>query len=122
MVLLEDVSITTAGIAFGVRVNSDSASNYYQWGSDDNSAYYNIASKIFVGYLPSSTVTSGGITFTGCNSSGVKAFQSVAGTSGAGSAYSLQGYYNSSSTVSSIQVYADGFTFGGGKVYVYTSA
>jgi hypothetical protein len=122
MVLIANASITTAGIAFGIRINSDSGSNYYQYGQSDLSEIQQASNKLFVAYLPSSTTASGGITLTGCNSSGVKAFQSISGASGAGEAYSLQGYYNSSSTISSVQVYADGFTFGGGTVYVYTSA
>jgi len=122
MVLIANASITTAGIAFGIRINSDSGSNYYQYGQSDLGEIQQASTKLFVAYLPSSTTASGGITLTGCNSSGVKAFQSISGASGAGEAYSLQGYYNSSSTISSVQVYADGFTFGGGTVYVYTSA
>jgi hypothetical protein len=122
MVLIANASITTAGIAFGIRINSDSGSNYYQYGQSDLGEIQQASTKIFVAYLPSSTTASGGITLTGCNSSGVKAFQSISGASGAGEAYSLQGFYNSSSTISSVQVYADGFTFGGGTVYVYTSA
>jgi len=122
MVLIANASITTAGIAFGIRINSDSGSNYYQYGQSDLSEIQQVSAKIFVAYLPGGTTASGGITLTGCNSSGVKAFQSISGASGSGEAYSLQGYYNSSSTISSVQVYADGFTFGGGTVYVYTSA
>jgi hypothetical protein len=122
MVLIANASITTGGIAFGIRINSDTGSNYYQYGQSDLSEIQQVSAKLFVAYLPTSTTASGGITLTGCNSSGVKAFQSISGASGAGEAYSLQGYYNSSSTVSSVQVYADGFTFGGGTVYVYTSA
>jgi hypothetical protein len=86
MVLIANASITTGGIAFGIRINSDSASNYYQYGQVDLSEIQQASAKLFVAYLPTSTTASGGITLTGCNSSGVKAFQSISGASGAGEA------------------------------------
>jgi hypothetical protein len=122
MVLIANASITTAGIAFGIRINSDSGSNYYQYGQSDLSEIQQVSAKLFVAYLPGGTTASGGITLTGCNSAGVKAFQSITGATSTGEAYSLQGFWNDSATVTSVQVYADGFTFGGGTVYVYTSA
>jgi hypothetical protein len=67
----------------------------------------------------------GAITLTGCNSSGVKQFASVGGGNDASSLqrlYHLQGYYNSSSTISSISVFSGLGNFDAGTVYVYTSA
>ena len=68
----------------------------------------------------------GAATFTGCNSSGVKAFDSTGaaraqgGNSQAG--YVLQGFYNSSSTISSVSVISGTGNFDAGTVFVYTSA
>jgi hypothetical protein len=73
-------------------------------------------------------VFSGGVTITGCNASGVKAFQSVGGGSASGSSsqvhYVQQGVYTASASITEVSVkLANGFaTFDAGTVYVYTTA
>ena len=63
---------------------------------------------------------------TGCNSSGVKVAQVDGGALPEGGVnhqiYSYGGYYNSSSTISSISIVSSIGNFDGGTVYVYTSA
>jgi hypothetical protein len=122
-----------------VRFNTDTGSNYAYFGSQiDTSSSY--SSGIFVAtqetantQIPiaklannAASTISGYVLLSGCNSSGVKQFHSVGGrTTGGGSGgeiYSLGGYYNSASTISSISVRSDGGNFDAGTVFVYTSA
>jgi len=132
MILVGGVRLSTAGIAWGIRINGDSTSKYNMFGYSDVGGDFlqnnSTDTKIFLAQFPQSTnpTCSGAVTLTGCNSAGVKAFQSVGsrdsqGHAG-GQAYINQGFYNSSNTVTDISVYADGFTFIAGTVYVYTSA
>jgi hypothetical protein len=71
-------------------------------------------------------VFSGGVTITGCNASGVKAFQSVGGGSASGSSgqihYVQQGVYTESASITEVNVKLSGSTFDAGTVYVYTTA
>jgi len=70
----------------------------------------------------------GAVTMTGCNASGVKAFQSVGGGNASGSTgqihYVQQGVYTESASISSVSIkLSNGFaTFDAGTVYVYTTA
>jgi len=63
---------------------------------------------------------------TGCNSSGVKQYQANNGsTKGSGIdpiTFNTGGFFNSSSTISSITLYSTNGNFDNGTVYVYTSA
>lgn len=68
----------------------------------------------------------GGITFTGCNSSGSKAWQ-VTGASRSyngqnGLSYNGQGIYTGTSTISSISILSSVGNFDNGTIYIYTSA
>jgi hypothetical protein len=65
---------------------------------------------------------------SGCNSSGLKVFNSAGGVSVGytSQAYQQQrihgGWYSGSSTISSITIFATSGSFTGGSVYVYKSA
>jgi hypothetical protein len=142
MILWKQASATGAA-AFSFRLNGDTAANYYGFGWGNYlSATYNTAALITnsgidgaavslqeMAYWASATsISTGYISLTGCNSSGVKVYQGVA-ASGAGSTgttgtrtSSFGGYYNSSSTISSISLLVDAGTFDAGTVYVYASA
>lgn len=146
MVIIDDADSDTND-DISVRINTDTGNNYWSWGSiakiggtyggnnytgvNSLNAYGGPANagnnRIYLGRT-SGSVTSrvnGYVLITGCNSSGVKVYNSH----GMGT-YSedvnqrglwLGGYYNSASTVSSVSAIA-GANFEGGKIYVYASA
>ena len=114
------------------RFNTDSGSNYnnngfYQYASASYFIPYDVLSDddiIFggVGNSAANTVN-GTCLISGCNSSGLKVYESVGLGSGTGRMmFQLNGYYNSASTISSISVITEDGNFDAGTVYVYTSA
>ena len=114
------------------RFNTDSGSNYnnngfYQYASATYFINYEVLSDddiIFggVGNSAANTVN-GTCLISGCNSSGLKVYQSTGLGSGTGRMmFQLNGYYNSASTISSISVITEDGNFDAGTVYVYTSA
>jgi hypothetical protein len=137
MVLVEEASSASASSIFYVRVNTDTGSNYAQYG-----AFYQAASTyapgnlgirrgsqagIFIGKQSTNAGSeiNGYCLLTGCNSSGVKVFQST-GTGEAAAAsghigYFQGGYWNDSSSVTSISIFSTVGNFDLGNVYVYTS-
>jgi len=121
------------------RLNADTGSNYgYFGGRIDLNATY--SSGMFVAQQETAdtavpmaklannaaSTISASVLISGCNSSGVKVFNLQAGrqTGGGsgGETYQLNGYYNSSSTISSISIVSDGSNLDAGTVYVYTTA
>ena len=139
MILVENASINAAGEPVWIRLNTDSGSNYYNFGLQlyPTSTY---SAAIFDHYGGGATSiihfatlsqnagsqVSGYVLLSGCNSAGVKVFNAVgaatANTSNEQTSSVTGGYYNSSSTISSISVIAGGGTFDAGTVFVYTSA
>jgi len=140
MILFKNASATTAGETIKVRLNTDSGSNYYSFGPTLTfSSSYNAGNfqaiegdvQTAINCATMSTGADSRVTgsclITGCNSSGTKIYQSIAGaTQGSGNGATpnfLGGYYDSSSTISSISMVASGSgSFDQGTVYVYTSA
>jgi hypothetical protein len=117
-----------------VRFNADTGSNYYRNGLEQytQSSY---SSSIWgrvsgtISYLQLTETYANGtstasVSVSGCNSSGVKVYQSFGYGSGTTPwyNYNINGYYNSSSTISSISIFASAGSFSAGTVYVYTSA
>lgn len=139
MILVETASSADASAFIDVRLNSDSAGNYYHYGfewaisgtyaaSIISGLSTSGASRIPLGNMPNTAAgtVSGNVLLSGCNASGVKTYNwasggSVSGSSGQGGS-AAGGYYNSSSTISSISVISRSGNFDGGTVYVYTSA
>jgi hypothetical protein len=142
MVLIQSASAVNTGApsTISVRLNADTGSNYTYFGGrvvgytpydPSNIAIANqpSADKIEIGRKSSDHTlsVSGAITITGCNSSGVKQFIALGGANSNGTSnfntnFSHQGFYNSSSTISSISVVSSDGNFDAGTVYVYTSA
>ena len=140
MVIVTEASSVNANSRIGVRLNTDTGSNYGWAGYYINTAI-SYDPNDFQGYqslsytsFPFAVTTNdaagranGAVTISGCNSSGVKQMTLVgggdfyAGTRWS-TLYSLQGFYNSSSTISSISVNSSSGNFDGGTVYVYASA
>ena len=138
MVIVDSASSASAGSLITVRLNADTGSNYYQFGEN---AYYPstyAASNfdILAGAQPyirlaktsgnASSAVAGYVLLSGCNSAGVKVFNSIGGASAATSnnheSWKLGGYYNSASTISSVSVFSATGDLDAGTVYVYTSA
>jgi hypothetical protein len=139
MVLFKNASSANASSDICIRFNTDTGSNYYGFGfygaftttynKDNFTAEEGSARTLsYVGTMSSGSDSrvSGSVLITGCNSSGVKIFQNLSGvTQGSGNAanpYFLGGYYDSSSTISSISMFSTSGNFDQGTVYVYTSA
>jgi hypothetical protein len=140
VMILVDGASADASSTISLRFNADSGGNYYGFGFQIfGRATYNTeitSNASIVGdtsiplgilYGATSGVVSSGLTLTGCNSSGIKQLNSVGGSRGQGGdinnrSYILQGYYNSSSTISSISLISSAGNFDAGTVYVYTSA
>lgn len=126
---------TSATVA--VQFNSDTGSNYYRYGSEvywpttyvstQMTAIAGATTSFRVGAMSTNAagVVSGYLTLRGCNSSGKK-MMTLAGTGNAGGgtdqiSYSLGGYYDSSSTISSVTLRASA-NFDAGTFQVYGSA
>jgi hypothetical protein len=138
MILYASASSANNGTEFRCRLNTDSNNNYYGFGVkwEIHATYQenylgqrngSANSGIFLnqtGVASSGSTFSGGIMLTGCNSSGVKSFQAMAGCSAAtnNDATVSTGYYNSSSTISSVSLHSTSGNFDNGTIYVYTSA
>lgn len=138
MVVVAGLSTTYAyGSTLQVRLNADAGSNYYVFGGQvqNTGSASTMVSELnqattAIGLATTSTdvasTASGAVTFTGCNSSGVKQFiGSGGGERGSGNSNNnrtVQGYYNSATVISSVRIVASADTMDAGTVYVYTSA
>jgi hypothetical protein len=138
MVLVESASTVSTGVDIYIRLNGDSGGNYTGFGGHISfpSSYaatsggrYSATAATGIWMAQQSSNTdghcSGSLLITGCNSSGVKAFQCLGGAenNGGGSAQRHVyhgGVYNSATVISSISLFA-GANFDNGTVYVYTS-
>lgn len=128
-----------AGVSAAIRLNSDSASNYYYAGpefvttqtySGSNYDKLNTSDSSFpVGVASQSadSTVSGYAVIYGCNSSGIKMIHAAGNGSQVGSSYSqkaqfLGGYWNNTSTVSSVSLYSGSGNWDSGTFEVYGSA
>lgn len=139
MVLVESASTVSTGIDIYIRLNGDSGANYTGFGghisfpssyASTSGGRYSATAATGIWMAQQSSNSdghcSGSLLITGCNSSGVKAFQCLGGAenNGGGSAQRHVyhgGVYNSATVISSISLFA-GANFDNGTVYVYTSA
>jgi hypothetical protein len=138
MVLVDGASSVNAESYINVRLNTDTGNNYAQYGIEQvggstysasllesGSGTYDL---IQLGKISASAASTafGYVQLSGCNSSGVKVFTSVGVGRPNGSnsqrAYLLGGFYNSSSTISSVSIYSSNGNFDAGSVFIYTSA
>ena len=139
LVLINEASGTSTGSGIGVRLNSDTAGNYYSWGqrilasSTYTSGNLTSWAEPSVTYIQIGTMAnnatstvSGYCLIDGCTSTGVKTFTASGGAAaGGGVSQSLitqGGYYNSSTVISSVSIYNSNANFDAGTVYVYASA
>lgn len=138
LVLITQVSGSSASARVRVRLNGDTASNYYNIGKSVyfNSTYSASMSEQRTGTLThvefgqmansASSNISGYIWFDGCNSTGVKTYHKQMGIdTGGGSALVFLdggGYWDNSATVTEVNISMDTGNLDGGTVYIYTSA
>jgi len=139
MVLLDAASSASANSLIGIRLNTDTGNNYFNYAvnslatatyeaPDNWRTFTGSTSSVRMGVTSANAASgvTGGITLSGCNSSGVKAFiASGCGSPNASNtqeAYWSQGYYNSATVITSISVFSTTGNFDGGTVFVYTSA
>jgi len=141
MVLVSGASSASATSEMSFNVNGDNSSgNYVNLGSrivgygpydSSNNSLLNVTSgnDIIFGRMANSASfsVSGGMTMTGCNSSGVKQFISCGGANSDGVSnfntnFSTQGIWNNSATITSVTVRSSIGNFDAGTVFVYTSA
>ena len=137
MILVEGAS-ASANAGIDVRLNTDTASNYYRYGAyqlwdntynKNNASGFSSAGTSFpIASLSNTTssVASGYCLITGCNAAGVKMIQTAGSGNAAGAdlfgSYQVGGYYNSASTISSVSLFSSAGNFDAGTVYVYASA
>jgi hypothetical protein len=140
MILFKNASSASASAEICVRLNTDTANNYYIFANRTTAgSTYSAANavnaeggssqdRLIFGAMSSnaSSVATGFLQLSGCNSSGLKIFTFGAGFSDGGANGQFRqsggGYYDSSSTISSISMFSTPGNFDNGTVYVYTSA
>ena len=139
MVLVDLAGCTAGSGLISFRLNTDTGSNYYRWGAQlyipstyltsnfsrtsGNSTGINMADLPGGSNLGKAVGT---LLLSGCNSSGVKMYTAIgacdAGSNNGQTHNYLQGYYDSSSTISSVSLFYNNGNFNSGTMYVYTSA
>lgn len=137
MALISNGSTTQSNDLFAIRLNGDTNSNYYftgmfiQWASTYATSITNTSNQmggtnyIPVGMMGSSAAetVNGYVVFDGCSNTGLKTYTCAGGGQNTNSRfYWLGGYYNSTSTISSVSCVSFGTNFDSGTLYIYGSA
>jgi hypothetical protein len=139
LVLFAGASSVNASDYIGLRLNTDSGTNYTQRGGTVQGASTwaagNVgtfdqsgATFIYVGEMSNNagSFLQGYVELSGCNSSGVKAFTLSGGcfaNGGSGHRFITGGgIYDSSSVITSVSAFSNSSNFDAGSIYVYTSA
>ena len=139
LVFIENMSANTNYANMGMRLNTDTANNYKNYGAafapsstystgifgQNSGAATNVINLTEAG-SNNAPQQSGYVLISGCNTSGVKIINLAMGSnSGGGQSYLFNiggGLYDSSSTISSVSLYVNTGTFDLGLFYVYVSA
>jgi hypothetical protein len=131
MVIFTGASSASADSYMAIYFNSDTANNYNSVGNEivefSSSSRINRLNEPYflicrLGNTASATAEAY-LQISGCNASGVKIVNGVGGSTNSGNrSFSLGGWYNSASTISSISVNSGTGNFDAGTIYVYTSA
>lgn len=137
MVFLTGVSSASGSSQIQMRFNADSNSNYnmyglsYTWAASYDSSNYGTSNfqstEIYLGNLGTSAgdAFGGFLLMSGCNAAGVKIWNAANGSNGnsvSGGHRITGGWYNSSSTISSVSLISNSGNFDAGTIFVYTSA
>jgi len=138
-VIIQSASSANANSNISIRINADSAANYFTVGPFFNigSTYSTgilaanndvAATQMILGYTSSNQASevNGYAQITGGNSSGVKAVVFAGGGNAAGGngqrGFIGGGLWNNSATITSVSAFSDSGNFDAGTIYVYTSA
>jgi len=138
-VLFTAASSASASSQISLRLNGDTAGNYYWLGGAfvrratydptlwDSNPLQSAATLIPLGIMNSNATNyvSGSALITGANSSGLKVITAngTVNTDGSGGTnYFNSGYYNSSSTISSVSIVSGTGNFDNGTIYIYKTA
>ena len=140
-IIIEGASTDATAPGIGVRFNTDTGSNYYQYGSGilattsyssadlvrtitgaDNYATFGIGNS-----TSTASTINGYCLLTGCSSStSIKMFQINGGASSNGYAYQFNfhtgGYYNSNTAITSVSAFSTSGSFDAGKIYIYANS
>ena len=139
LVGIASASGSVSGATMTMRFNSDTAGNYNAFQVDNtNFASYNTGmlssdsllsnTEIYLANMSNNAGSemTGYLYMSGCNASGLKAFHGACGGKASGSSAQGQrfygGYYNSSSSISSVSIRVDSGQFDAGTIYVYKTA
>ena len=137
MVRLSSASSVNDGDSIGIRLNTDTGSNYYatqnrivatsSYSSSNIQASGPGASDVvYLGVMSfQGSGVSGGMYIDGCNTTNLKIFSYVGGANQSGNGqtqYSGMGHYTGSSVISSVSVFSSSGNFDGGTVFIYGSA
>jgi hypothetical protein len=140
LVIIQSLSTGATNTDVGLRLNTDTGSNYNLFGAKYNgapsysAAVFGTRSNTSTNFFELGAMTSnagssfnGYIFISGANSSGVKVVQSASGVSNNvgndGVSSDVAGFYNDATVISSISVVTTGGSnFDAGTVFVYTSA
>ena len=137
IMILVDAASSGSTSNIGIRLNTDTASNYFRYGFNDvapnaysrdsfNRAQGSSSVIPLTESMAAGDAVSGYVLLSGCNASGVKIYNSIGAQSNDFSTtarrFGLGGYYNSSSTISSVSIFSSTGNFDAGTIYVYASA
>lgn len=125
-IYLVDVS-AGASAAFTLRVNGDTASNYYyvKFGQSagaittggGNDSAWQLGTQ---GNATANKISIGEIRIDGCNAAGIKNYWAVTDTNGTSDECGVyMGHYVGTSTISSVSIISSSGNFDGGTMYVY---
>jgi len=139
MIIVQNAS-AGAEASFSLRFNSDSASNYSEFGSQRgfNSVYSRDMAEQSLANTASTEITlgrqagtsnsslSGYCVISGTNTTGIKIYNSASGINVVSNQDSfsrtLGGYYSGSSAISSVSILSDTGNFDAGTIFIYGSA
>lgn len=138
LIVILDGSSANASSFFDIRFNSDGTAKYNEFGQNiiaasayassnfTTRAIFGATAATVAGMSGVSTSTiSGAMTVQGCNGSGLKVWNlvgaSVGSTSNGQYSYNLQGFYEGTSTISSVSLRSSSGNFDAGTLYVYGS-
>jgi len=137
LVLISGASSASANSVIYLRLNTDTGSNYNNYGQEFGfdatytAGNFTRLNETTTGIrltrmTPDTTATCAAyVLLNGCNSAGLKVYNYAGATGGAGTGavqYTAGGFYNSSSTISSISVFSATGNLDAGTVFVYKTA
>jgi len=136
LIYVEDASSVNASSYISIQFNADAGNHNFLSAQIVASATYSstlfgtqnsgVTTEVILGQTSSNPVTrlNGTVMVFGCNSSGIKTFQSIGGGTANTNQrlYTSGGFYSGTSTISSIKIISSTGNFDNGKIFIYGSA